>query len=192
MPFITEEIWQQLPHEGISIMSQPMPHLQEMVIDKKVERAIDTVIEIVTAIRNIRQELGIATRKNLSAIISASNKAKNTLLHSVSTYIQNLSRLSVLKIETEYTHIASSATVIIKDTHITIPLEGVIDIQKERSKIEERITKIESEIASKKATLENKEFIRKAPQEIVERERARLEELKETLKRTKTLKDGLL
>jgi valyl-tRNA synthetase len=85
----------------------------------------------------------------------------------------------------------SSITSVIKDTHVTIPLEGLIDIEKEKNKISSRMTQAEKEIASKEKTLSNKEFLKKAPEEVVAKEKERLNELRESLKKLKAVKDGL-
>ena len=190
MPFISEEVWQALPHQGKSISIQPSPHIQEQIIDKKLEERMSLILETITTIRNMRQELDIPQDEEINAIISSAAKETRELVSGLSAQIKKLAKLSRLDIEQKYTHIKSSISAIVKDMHITLPLEGVIDIEKEKAKLEDRIAKVEAEIKAKEKTLANKEFVKKAPEEIVAKESSKLEELKEALKKVKAARDG--
>jgi len=199
MPFITEEIWQLLKsvnHEPRaanrdSIMIQPWPHAQEQMIDERIELKMNTVFEIIVAIRNKRQELEIPLEKEVEVIATSENKANRELLELMSLQVRSLAKLSNLKVEAKYAHIKSSITSVIKAIHIAIPLEGVVDIEKEKSKIEERIKKTDSEIRAKEMMLGNKDFVKRAPDEIVEKERLKLRELGDILSKLKLIKDEL-
>jgi valyl-tRNA synthetase len=198
MPFITEEIGARLneatgqpANETKSIMIQPWPHTQEEMIDKKIEAKLNLLFEIITTVRNMRQELEIPLLQEITVVFSTASKENQQLLGFLSSYVKSLAKLSEIKITEKYTHLKSSITTVIKDIHITIPLKGVIDVQKEKIKIEERIRKAEAQIKTKEKTLGNKEFLKKAPEEIVEKEKAKIEELNDILKRLKVIKDGL-
>jgi valyl-tRNA synthetase len=191
MPFVTEELWQRLPHEGNSIMVQPWPHIEEDIIDKNIEHKMNIIFEIITAIRNARQELGLPVHQTINAIIATNNKTHRDLINSHSSHIKIISRLSGLEIKEKYVHIKSSVTSLIKDIHLSIPLEGIVDVEKEILKIKERINKIESEINIKGKNLNNKEFMKKAPREVIEKEEERLNELSDNLRRLKTIENDL-
>jgi valyl-tRNA synthetase len=213
MPFVTEEIWQRLNsfsssrvlelalnnepenprtrEPDNSIMTQPWPHLQEQMVDKKLEERMNLIIAVVTAVRNMRQELEIPLDKEISAIISSPAKETRDLSLALSPQIKKLAKLTSLEVEQKYAPRRTSANVIVEDVHITIPLEGIIDIGKEKAKLESKLTKIESDVKAKEKTLGNKEFIRKAPPEIVEAEKTKLAQLKETFKRIKAVRDEL-
>ena len=197
MPFVTEEIWQRLMSLGAheltssSIMVQAWPHIQEQMIDKKTENKLSLIFDIITTIRNLRQEVEIPVQKDIELVISTNNKENKELIELISPYIKNLARLSTLKIDKEYKHIKSIITAVIKDIHVTLPLSGVVDVEKEKIKIEERIEKTKSEISAKKKTLSNKEFLKKAPPEVVDKEKERVKELNDILKRLKIIKDEL-
>jgi valyl-tRNA synthetase len=90
----------------------------------------------------------------------------------------------------KYKKIKSSVTAVYKNIHIVLPLEGVADIEKEKAKIDSRMAKLESEISAKKKTLGNKEFLKKAPAQIVEQEKSKLKDLSDTLEKLKGVKDG--
>ena len=191
MPFITEEIWQLIPHEGESIMLQGYPHIQQQLIDKKTEGRISLVFEMIVSIRNMRQDLEIPLTAKIKLTISSPKKENSELISLLSPYIKNLTKAESIDLVQNYTHMQSSITSVIKDTHVTIPLEGLIDIEKEKNKISSRMTQAEKEIASKEKTLSNKEFLKKAPEEVVAKEKERLNELRESLKKLKAVKDGL-
>jgi len=196
MPFITEEIWNLLTTKpGVtsyeSIMIRPWPHIQETMIDKKTESGMDKVFEIIAAIRNKRQELEIPLQKEIGVIASAESKSSRELLELMKGQIKVLAKVDNLKIEPKYTHLKSSITFVVKDIHVTIPLEGVVDIEKEKLKIEERINNTESEISAKEKMLSNKDFLKRAPKEIVEKEKARKLGLTEVLHKLKVVKNEL-
>lgn len=196
MPFVTEEIWQRLKdRDGSqrepSLMIQNLPHIQEQIIDKKIENQISIIFEIITSIRNMRKELEIPLEKHTNVIISTNDKERKELIRSLTAQIKHLAKIDNLKIEDKYVHIKSSITTLIKDIHITIPLEGVVDLEKEKSKIDERIQKIKFEIKVKKKNLSNKEFLKMAPVDVVEKEKIRQKELHDILKRLKAIRDEL-
>ncbi|MCX5705216.1 MAG: valine--tRNA ligase [Candidatus Omnitrophica bacterium] len=191
MPFISEEIWQILPHEGESIMTSSYPHIQQQLIDKIAEEKMSFVFEIITSIRNMRQDLDIPVTTKINCVIATANKTHLELSSQLSPLIKNLARVEEISVEEKYVHLRSSITSLIKDTHVTVPLEGLIDIDIELTKINSRIIQTEKEIGNKKKMLSNMEFLKKAPDEIVENVKTRLAELTEALKKLKAVKDGL-
>jgi len=191
MPFITEEIWQLLSHRGSSIMIQPLPIIEQSFINKRTEGQMSLVFLAITMIRNMRQELEVPLLNEINVVISAADKSKRQLFESMSGNIKRLTRLGELEIREDYKHIKSSVTTVIKDLHITIMLEGVVDIEKEKKKIESRIDKLEAEIKAKKRILSNKDFIEKAPEGIVKKEEEKFRMLNDTLRRLKDIKDEL-
>ncbi|MDD5166650.1 MAG: valine--tRNA ligase [Candidatus Omnitrophica bacterium] len=191
MPFITDEIWQRLESKQESIMVAPWPHIQEELIDKKIEHKMDYLLGIVTAIRKTRLELDIPLQTEVPVIVSTSNKEIKELIEGLSDQIKNLAKLNSLEIKTKYTHIKSSFTTIMKDMHLTIPLAGLLDVEKEKEKIQGRIHQAQIEIKAKEKMLGNKEFVKKAPSEVVEKERTRLVELGDILKRLEAIKNEL-
>ncbi|MDD5596250.1 MAG: class I tRNA ligase family protein [Candidatus Omnitrophica bacterium] len=184
MPFITEEIWQLLPgSSGLkSIMAAPWPHTQEQIIDKKSETKMQMLFEAITAIRNMRSELEIPLQDNIEVKICLNNKIKTAFLKSMQGHIIHLAKLSTLDFAQTYTHAPGQFVTVLKDMHIAISLKG-FDIGQYKAKIHQRIEKSRNEIKAKEHMLGNKSFVERAPAEIVEKERAKLEELKESLKK---------
>ncbi|MCM8796237.1 MAG: valine--tRNA ligase, partial [Candidatus Omnitrophica bacterium] len=191
MPFISEEIWQRLPHQGKSIMLAPWPHIQEQIIDIELEKKMELVFTLISQIRNIRSELEIPTGRYLSASVSSNNSQIRQLIDSLKEEIKYLARLNSLDIEERFRQNKFSISSLIKDLHLSIPLAGIVDIEKERLKLNARIQETESQIRLKQANLKNKDFLKKAPVEVVEKEKMRLKELTDILSRLKEIKNGL-
>lgn len=195
MPFISEEIWQMIKSDDSgaykSIMTENIAHIQNKLIDKNTENKADIMFEIITTIRNMRQDIEIPPQEYINVHLSAEDKRSIEMLRLCSEYIKNLTRSSSLQIKEKYSHQEKSITTVIKDIHITILLDGLLDINKERQKIEQRIAKAKSEIKNKEAMLGNKDFVKRAPPEIVKKEKDRLEELKQSLKKMEVIKDEL-
>jgi valyl-tRNA synthetase len=191
MPFVTEEIWQRLPHTGESIMVSSWPHTQNQIIDKNIEVVMEEIFGIVTVIRNTRQELDIPLSAKIDTRISLASKEKRSMVNQLETPIKNLCRIENLTITETFKNEAKSINCVVKDVHITIPLTGIIDIDNERNKVSARIQQAEKELAVKKKMLSNKQFVKKAPHEIVEKEKVKLDELNLLLKKLKAVQNGL-
>jgi len=205
MPFVSEEIWQRLSNMALakegktaslkpapSIMVSSFPHIQKQIIDKKAEKAMGEVFEIITTIRNMRAELDIPVQApNLSVKITSTKDATRLLVETNATHIKNLARIANLAVEEEYRHVTGEFVNILKDMHIVIPLEGVIDIGKHTKKIDDKISKAQNDIKSKETMLANKDFIKRAPAEIIEGEKEKLKALNEEVRKLKGVKDGL-
>ncbi|MDD5596193.1 MAG: valine--tRNA ligase, partial [Candidatus Omnitrophica bacterium] len=199
MPFITEEIWQRVRELGVgsqepdirSIMIESWPHLQEQIIDKKSETKMVILFETITTIRNMRLELEIPLQENIEVKISLSNKSKRAYLESMQQHICHLAKLSNLVFEETYLPTPGQFAAVLKDLHISIALKGLIDIEQYKAKIIQRIEKIKIEIKAKEQMLNNKSFVQRAPEDIVEKERVKLREFHETIKKLEGVRDGI-
>jgi valyl-tRNA synthetase len=183
MPFITEEIWQRLPHQGDSIMISPWPHIQQQFIDRKLEKQVQSVFELVTQIRNLRGSIDIKPEQKVSVSIYAHSKEKESLVRSNSSLIISLAKLEDLKILDKGLRPSATISNVVEDIDIFLHFTGLVDIAKEQSKIKERCLELTKARDVKEARLKNKDFAKNAPAEIVEKERMGIEELGETLKR---------
>jgi len=191
MPFITQEIWSRLRTGEELIMQQPWPHMQDQLIDKKIEQKMSLILEVITTIRNMRADLEILPTQMLDAVVAAAGKPKRELMELASGQIKYLCRLGSLTVQEKLEHRKSSVTSVISDVHISLSLEGVVDVEKEKLKIGAKIAKAESDIKAKQNTLSNTSFVERAPAEVVEKERQRLAELQETLTKLKAVQHAL-
>ena len=190
MPFITEEIWQRIREhqpEGkpASIMIAPYPAADTSAFDAEAEREMETVIEIVRSIRNARVESKVNPARFIEAIIAA-GEAK-PVLESHAPAIRTLARVRPLTIldsrEGRGTRRDQAKILLLKGIEVILPLEGLIDLDAERSGLLKEIESNQAEIRRIERLLANEAFTNKAPASVVEKERQNLSHRKDTLNR---------
>jgi valyl-tRNA synthetase len=181
MPYISEEIWQNLVSEGKSIMLSSWPHLQKEFIDKKADSEMQTLIDLITAVRNLRAEWKIELGRKINLILKVSDAATKKLLEENTHYLKTLAKLE--KIEFGQKRPAKSALGKSGRVDFYLPLADLIDVEKEKKRIEEEAKELKGRLVSLESRLANKEFVKKAPKEVVEREKAKQLEIKDSLKR---------
>jgi len=188
MPFITEEIWQSLGERkmGESILTSAYPVLNENKINPDAEREVEFIQNIITAIRNIRGEMNIAPSVEINVVLK-SNQVKDYQI----AYIKSLTRIKELKIDSNAIKPNNSASSVVKDCEIYIPLEGLINLELERTRLEKELQRLEGLIESVNKKLSNESFVSRAPVEIVNKERAKLEDWQAAYKKIKTLLEDL-
>jgi valyl-tRNA synthetase len=187
MPFITEEIWQTLP-DGVrglvsgvridSIMVSPYPVADEQLINAGIERDMQMVMDLIIAIRNIRGEMNIAPSMQITVIVRVESTELGEHLEKSSGYAKTLARIKELRIGVSETKPRSVATAVIAGAEIYVPLEGILDLTQERDRLQKEIAKISKDIEVFSKKLSNKNFVDKAPKEVVEKDAAKLEEFK--------------
>jgi valyl-tRNA synthetase len=174
MPFLTEEIWQQLPHAGDSIMRAPYPRPSRAKIDPAAERDMAPIIGVVSAVRNIRSESRVPPAAEV-AVTLRPPVAQAELIRSAAPLIGALGRCTVT-VSPEATRPPHSAFAAVDSLEIFVPLAGIVDLAAERQRLAKEIKKAETDIAFLEGKLARPEFVARAPAEVVERERARLDE----------------
>jgi valyl-tRNA synthetase len=183
MPFITEEIWHTLPGTKNSIMKAVFPADREdsaaIVGAEQVEADMDLLIEIISAIRNIRGEMNISPSKALAAVVQTQDANINTLLEQHQDIIINLAKLNAFEVHQKATRPKSSATSVVGAATIFVPLEGVIDFGLETQRLDKEINKLTKELAAVSKKLQNQNFLKKAPPDVVEQVKAKHGRLQE-------------
>ncbi len=172
MPFITEELWQRLPHDGPSVMVAPYPAVDERRIDPVAERRMGAVMGVVTAIRNIRGEMRVPPGTSLSVTIHAAG-ADAALFGGERRLIETLARASVT-VDPAATRPRNSALGVVGDSELYVDLAGIVDLAAERQRLEKEIRKAADAIEFIRGKLARPEFAERAPAEIVEKEREKL------------------
>lgn len=175
MPFITEEIWQLLPHRGETIMLASWTGGDEQKIDAKAERAMETIMETIRAIRNLRSELNVAPGKKAEVVINPQNTDMTEILQAGEGYLINLGAISNLTFLAEGAVKPEQAvTAVISGAEIYLPLRGLIDIEKELLRLNKELDNYDKEISRLEAKLNNPGFVSKAPSEVVDKEKEKL------------------
>ncbi|MBI3585168.1 MAG: valine--tRNA ligase [Nitrospinae bacterium] len=177
MPFITEELWQQLPHRGESIMAAEFPVYNEALVNDYFEREMTLIMEISRGIRNIRSEMNISLAKKLDVLLRTGDEKKLQMIERQNLYISELSRLKNLSITRNGKEPKMAATAVVEDIEIFVLLEGVIDIQEERDRLSRELLKINSDIATLNKRLSNLDFINRAPKDVVEKDKEKYQSL---------------
>jgi len=186
MPFITEEIWTNLPHERGSIMKETLPHIQKDLISKADEEAMQFIIELIVSIRNIRHEMDIPPSSMIEAVIVSKDTKLCKMLEENFSYLENLARVEKIEIlKTLKVPIKQSASSVVKGVNVYIPLTGLIDVSQEIKRLEKKIDSLSVELKKAEARLKNKGFISKAPREVVEKSKERRDSLKESISKIK-------
>jgi valyl-tRNA synthetase len=182
MPFVTEAIWKELDKEKSLINEKwPTSEINSLQEDqaKLNEMQFDFMREIIIAIRNARIENQISLKKEISILINTENQqnyqGKNTkeLIESQETIIKKL-RTGVSSIEFTNAKVENAIARTIAGVNIYIPLEGLVDVEKETEKITKEIESIEKFVAGLSGRLENKDFVAKAPEQVITQQKESL------------------
>ena len=175
MPFLTEEIWQKLPHEGRSIMRAPWPEVDEKEIDAEAEAAMTAIMEVIKVTRNLRAELGTPPGKKSALLLRVRDAALVDVFAAHTDYFHALASAS------EVTFLAEDApdpenvvTGALAGAAVYLPLAGLIDVEKETARLTKERDNLEKEIARLSGKLANAGFTSKAPAAVVAAEREKL------------------
>ncbi|MCM8761333.1 MAG: valine--tRNA ligase, partial [Candidatus Omnitrophica bacterium] len=188
MPFITEEIWQKLPRSvdaaGESIMVQPWPHVQKEMISREAERQMTLLTHIVTAVRNMRAFWSIEPKVRIEAMVNVQEGPDEKILRDNSGFIKQMARLADFKVG-RYAKPRNAAVAVVGSAEIYMPLEGLIDFQKERARLEKEVLRLENEMKGLTSRLADKSFLSKAPEDVVRKQRERKDELQMQLEKVR-------
>lgn len=174
IPFITEEIWQSFKeNKDESVVISDWPMADENLINTEAEKAMEFIQELIITIRNIRAEMKVPPGKQ-APIFVKSNKNQFKLINKYFDYFNSLAKVESANIYDEKIKNLATATAVVKSIEIFIPLADLIDINKEKARLEKEINRLESMIKNIKAKLGNENFLKKAPEHIVQVEKNKL------------------
>jgi valyl-tRNA synthetase len=181
MPYITEEVWQKLAPmleiKGDSIMLQPYPVYEASRSDPEAEDHIAWLQGIIVAIRNIRGEMDISPGKAITVHLRGGEPSDQQRLESYRPYLQKLAKLESIDWLEANVEAPASATGLYGSVEVLVPLAGLIDVAAEQARLEKEINKLQGSLKSVSAKLGNSKFVDNAPAEVVEKERAKEQEM---------------
>jgi valyl-tRNA synthetase len=190
MPYITEELWQQLPGVGKqllhpaygeaepTIMLTAYPEAQANLIDENVEWEMQAVIDLISRVRNIRSEMNIKPSEPIPVLIGAPDEKLRTVYSANTSQISRLLRASEVSIADQLNAPRASArAVLVGGAEVAVPLAGLIDFAQERQRLQKEKEKLATEAAKLEAQLRNPQFAERAPAEKVDEVRARLADI---------------
>lgn len=177
MPFITEEIYQCLPHEAESIMISKWPVADESLVDPEAERGMNAIMDSIKAIRNMRAEVNANPGKKIPAIMLVSEDLREVVAHNDS-YIKLLGGIDNLELRPLNGEKPENAmAAVVTDIEVYLPLAGLIDVEKETQRLSKELASMEKDLQRAGGKLNNAGFLAKAPEDVIAKERAKYEEL---------------
>ena len=179
-PFITEEIFTKL-FGGSLIISSAYPEYNDKLSFVKEENSLQYVKTVITSIRNRRSELNVPKDKKPDIIVETLDESVKEMYLLSEKFIKNLALVSNIEYKTKVSDIDKYIVLTFDKSKVYIPFEELIDIEKEKQRIKDEITKVEKEIARADGMLKNKKFISKAPEAKINEEKEKLKKYEEML-----------
>ncbi|KIL75489.1 valine--tRNA ligase [Bacillus badius] len=173
MPFITEEIWQNLPHDGETIVAAKWPEVNEELSDQQAADEMKLLVDIIRSVRNIRAEVNTPLSKKIKLIIKAKDDAVLATLETNRAYIERFCNPDELVLSTDAAAPDKAMTAVVTGAELFLPLEGLINMEEEMARLKKEWDKWNSEVERVQKKLGNERFVSKAPQKVVDEERAK-------------------
>jgi valyl-tRNA synthetase len=177
MPFITEEIWQlAAPLAGRrapSIMMEPYPKPEQFAPDEIAEREVAWIQAFILAVRQIRGEMNIAPSRRIPVVLKDAADADKNYAERHRAYLERLAGIDTLSVLDAGAAAPESATALVGEMSILVPMEGLIDAAAEAERLGKLLTKAQQELAKTRSKLSNENFVRNAPPDVVKQERDR-------------------
>ena len=182
MPFITEEIYQHLPGTEKSIVISKWPEYNEARFSPEQESNMEIVMEAIKSIRNIRAEMNVVPSRKAKVLIIATDEKVKSAIEAGSIYFERLASASEVLLISQKTQIPEGAvSVVIAGAEIFLPLEELVDMDKEKERLNKEKENLEKEIQRVSGKLSNQGFVAKAPPNVIEEERAKQAKYQEML-----------
>lgn len=179
MPFISEEIWQHLPHEGETITRTAWPHPDDRFEAPDAVREMVLLMDLIRTVRNIRAEVNVPMSKKIELLIKPSDAENLNILHKNEEYVRRFCNTSVLEISEALASPDKAMTAVVTGAELFLPLAGLIDIAQEIARLEKELQTLHGEVARIEKKLANEGFMAKAPEKVIEEEKAKLADYSE-------------
>ena len=174
MPFITEEIWQAIPHQGESITVASWPTVKEEWIFAEAEEEMTLLMEVIRSVRNIRAEVNVPMSKKIELLIKPSDTLALERLTRGEEYIARFCNPERLEISLELPRPDKAMSAVITGAELYLPLAGLIDVEQELVRLEKELATLHKEVERIEKKLNNPGFMAKAPEKVVEEEKAKM------------------
>ncbi|WP_435431506.1 valine--tRNA ligase [Sporolactobacillus laevolacticus] len=171
MPFVTEEIWQHIPHEGETIMHSEWPVAVAEWSDPEADKEMAALQNVIRSVRNIRAEMNVAPKKPVDLLIKTATDRETKIFEQNKTYIERFCNPSALEIGTAIQAPEKAVSAVISGADIYLPLSGLINLDDEISRLNKELDKMNAEVERVEKKLNNPRFVDKAPEQVVNQER---------------------
>ncbi len=173
MPFLTEEIWQHLPHEGQTITLASWPQYDESRVAEQSVKEMNLLMNIIRAVRNIRAEVNVPMSKKIEMIVKPADEETLQILRRNTIYIERFCGTSKLEMNLAAVNAEQTMTAVVSGAEVFLPLAGLIDISQEIERLKKELSVLDAEVERVEKKLANESFVQKAPAKVVEEEKAK-------------------
>ncbi|CAM4512606.1 valine--tRNA ligase [Paenibacillus xylanexedens] len=173
MPYISEEIWQHLPHEGETITLASWPVYDTALENPEAVAEMNLLMDTIRAVRNIRAEVNVPMSKKIELMVKANSAETSSIIERNSHYIKRFCNTSEFDSGLDLSSPDKAMTAIITGAELYLPLAGLIDIEQEVARLEKELENLEGEVLRVEKKLANEGFVAKAPAKVIEEERAK-------------------
>ena len=179
IPFVSQEIWSHLPsRDEDNLAAVSFPSMRPECEDEGLGGDMEFMQEVVVSIRNIRSELNISPSVKLEVMVQAEGRPA-TFLEEQRDVICNLARLNSLSVLSRVVPPQAVGSAVVQGCEVYVPLEGIVDFEAELARLGKQLAKLDKDMQGLGKKLNNENFVAKAPAEVVDKERARLQELQD-------------
>ncbi|WP_297079882.1 valine--tRNA ligase [uncultured Enterococcus sp.] len=173
MPFVTEEIWSKLPHEGTSLVVAAYPIENSAFDDPQAVKGMEVLSELIRSVRNIRAEVNTPLSKPITLLIQTSDEEINTFLTTNKNYIERFCNPEELIISSTLDAPELAMSAVLTGATIYLPLAGLINVEEEIARLEKELDKWQKEVKRVQGKLANERFVSSAPEAVVAQEKAK-------------------
>jgi len=190
MPFLTEEIWQAIPHDGESITVAAWPKAKKAWFDAAAEADLGLLMDLVVAVRNLRAEMNLPPGRGVPVVVRADERA-SALITANRELLAPLARIESWSVGPEAVRPGVAASAVVRGLEVWLPLAGLVDLDAERQRLAREADRVLADLEGTRRKLQNQDFLTKAKKEVVERERQKLAQLEETVAKLKRAEQAL-
>ncbi len=195
MPFITEEVWQiakeYFPMDEKALIIAKFPEVNDTLIDSSINDNMEFVQETITAIRNLRKQVNLSPALDISITMNVADKEQKQLMEDYQNYFSKLAKVTELSVNINGDKLSGAIASVVRNIEIYLPLNGLVDIDKEKEKLAKKLQKLEKEFSGIDRKLKNEKFLANAKAEVIEKEKSKYDEVKAKLDTTKELYNNL-
>ncbi|WP_040471927.1 valine--tRNA ligase [Lentilactobacillus kisonensis] len=171
MPFVTEYLWQKMPHIGKSLVTASYPEEHAELADSRSEHEMQSLIDLIKAVRNIRNEANAPLSSPIDMLIQTDNQTLQEVFEANRDYIDRFCHCKELKIGSDINAPKLSMSAVITDATVFVPLAELVDLNEEKARVQKDVDTFEAEVARSDKKLANQKFVDNAPATVVEAEK---------------------
>ena len=176
-PFVTEEIWSKIKKQGDSdLIITSWPSVDKKWINRSSDDEMEILKNLISSVRTIRSQMNVPPNKLCNMIVKCNTKQKS-ILNSYSLIIESLAKIDNIEMTEDAKKPSQSATAIVDNMEIFIPLDGIIDFDIEKDRLQKRINELKIHLLNVKKYLENKDFLNRAPENVIRHEKEKKENM---------------